>query len=234
MIQYIKYLLIFAKRPSPYIYENNKTTIEKTRSVFIYYLWEVVFLIPIVLILALLDQYGLLPENANTLNTISNFWENLFLICLAIPFLEEVIFRSHLSSPRWSIVASLVSVICSVFFVVSNIVTDFNSKVIILISTFIGIIYSFFVSDQYLRNIWQKYYPIIFYIMVLAFTLVHLTNFDYKKIPLILFPLLLIAQFIGGIFLGFIRVRYGFWYSVLSHCWFNFVLLIIKYVDYST
>lgn len=231
MLYYIKELWIFIHRPSPNIYNCEKTVPERIVGVFIYYLWEVIFLIPVITVLAVLNHYELLPENANKLDTKIGFWGNLFLICLAIPLLEEVIFRSHLSSTRWSIVAFLVSVICGVFFVLSSVIIDFNSKVPILISAFLIIIASFFVSNKFLVNIWHQYYPILFYILAFTFSLVHFTNFDYIKTPVILFPLLLIPQLLGGIFLGFIRLKYGFWYSVLSHCWFNFVLLIIKYLD---
>lgn len=232
MLYYIKDLWLFIHKPSPTIYDNNKTFKKRILSVFVYYLWEIIFLFPVIATLAVLNYYGLLPENANKLNTKVDFWENLFLICLAVPLIEEIIFRSHLASPRWSIVACLVSIICGILFIFEIIIVDFNSKLPFLVSVFLVSISSFLFSGQFLINIWHKYYFVIFYSIVFAFSLVHLTNFDYKKTPTILFPVLLTAQFLGGVFLGFIRLKYGFWYSVLSHCWFNFVLLTIKYINY--
>ena len=231
MLYYIKDLWLFIHKPSPTIYDSNKTVKERVLSVFIYYLWEIIFLFPVIAALAVLNYYGLLPENSNKLNTKTDFFENLFLICLAVPFVEEIIFRSHLASPRWSIVACLVSIVCGMLFVFEIIIVNFNSKLPILVSIFLISVSSFLFSDQFLRNFYKRYYFVIFYSIAFAFSLIHLTNFDYKKTPFILFPVLLTAQFLGGIFLGFIRLKYGFFYCVLSHFWFNFTLLVAKYID---
>jgi membrane protease YdiL (CAAX protease family) len=58
-------------------------------------------------------------------------------------------------------------------------------------------------------------FAVFYWLSVLAFALVHLTNFSSGTI-LVLLPLVL-PQFVLGILLGYVRVRIGLWGAMLLH-----------------
>ena len=78
---------------------------------------------------------------------------------------------------------------------------------------------------------WYQHHPrLLFYGTTLAFGALHITNYDPSVWPLMVF--LVLPQTILGLWLGYIRLRYGFGWAVLGHAFHNgFVLsptLLIK------
>ncbi len=71
----------------------------------------------------------------------------------------------------------------------------------------------------------SNYFPLAFYLSVLAFGFVHLFNFEAYDQYLWLAPLLVLPQLISGVFLSFIRVRMGLLYSIVLHAAFNGVII---------
>ena len=71
----------------------------------------------------------------------------------------------------------------------------------------------------------SRYFPLAFYLSVIAFGFVHLFNFEGYKDYLWLAPFLVLPQLISGVFLGFIRVRMGLVYSIALHAAFNCILI---------
>lgn len=71
----------------------------------------------------------------------------------------------------------------------------------------------------------SRYFPWIFYVLTLAFALVHLSNYpNFSEIwPLAL--LLISPQLNIGVFLGFIRIRFGLLWAIAFHAAYNLVLL---------
>ncbi|ABW25758.1 hypothetical protein AM1_0712 [Acaryochloris marina MBIC11017] len=62
----------------------------------------------------------------------------------------------------------------------------------------------------------------MFYGLALAFGLIHVSNFTSLGVQaLLLAPLLVLPQIVIGVFLGFIRLQYGFWWAVLTHGFHN-------------
>lgn len=66
----------------------------------------------------------------------------------------------------------------------------------------------------------------LFWLLTIAFALVHITNYDFDIIPIWAYPLMVLPQFITGILLGIVRIRFGLRYSIILHSAFNFVLLV--------
>lgn len=71
----------------------------------------------------------------------------------------------------------------------------------------------------------KNYFRYIFYLSAILFALVHLLNFDFEEPIIWLAPLIVMPQFIAGIFMGFIRIKMGLIWSVLLHATFNGLLL---------
>ena len=65
----------------------------------------------------------------------------------------------------------------------------------------------------------QAFFPAFFWLSTIAFACIHLFNFNEANFALLL-PLVL-PQFVTGAILGYVRVYYGLWASVLLHALHN-------------
>lgn len=81
------------------------------------------------------------------------------------------------------------------------------------------------VARRPLRWAWRRrqisYFPWIFHLSSVAFSAVHLYNFNLAQTPLWLLPLLVLPQWVTGMVLGWLRVRRGIGASILLHAIFN-------------
>jgi len=72
---------------------------------------------------------------------------------------------------------------------------------------------------------WIKNFRFFFYSFATLFALVHLSNYANNSILFfIIAPIIILPQFIGGLALGYIRLRLGFFWGVLQHGIYNFVV----------
>lgn len=71
----------------------------------------------------------------------------------------------------------------------------------------------------------SRYFKAAFWSLTLAFALVHLTNYPGISQHWYLAPLLISPQLCLGIFLGFVRVRFGLLSAILFHAAYNGILL---------
>ena len=78
-----------------------------------------------------------------------------------------------------------------------------------------------------IRNIWNKFYGWIFYLVSIAFGLLHILNFEPSLNIYLLAPVLVAPQILIGINLGYLRIRFGLIWSILFHAFYNGILLSI-------
>ena len=71
----------------------------------------------------------------------------------------------------------------------------------------------------------SRFFKTAFWGFTLSFALFHLTNFPGLGDLWFLAPLLISPQFCLGIFLGYIRVRFGLLYAMLFHAGYNGILM---------
>jgi membrane protease YdiL (CAAX protease family) len=71
----------------------------------------------------------------------------------------------------------------------------------------------------------SKYFRLAFYTSAVAFALVHVSNFPNFSQVWFLAPLLISPQFFLGLFLGYIRVRFGLLWAMIFHSAYNGILL---------
>lgn len=81
------------------------------------------------------------------------------------------------------------------------------------------------------RSYYHSGFPYFFYGMAILFAFVHITNFHLEMRILLLSPLIVLPQFIGGMFLGYVRVRLGIWWSVLLHAMHNSVYIMFLVIS---
>ena len=66
-----------------------------------------------------------------------------------------------------------------------------------------------------------RHFGWVFYGSTVLFAVVHLYNFKFNQISLIVLPLLILPQFVTGLVLAWLRVRRGIGASVILHAVFN-------------
>lgn len=82
-------------------------------------------------------------------------------------------------------------------------------------------LYRYFISAK----VWDFLFKILVYIIPLLFGFVHLSNFGDITLPLILMsPVLIGSQIIGGYLYTFLRVKFNFASAVVTHMLWNLVL----------
>ncbi len=71
----------------------------------------------------------------------------------------------------------------------------------------------------------SSFFKYIFYLFTLVFGFYHITNFQLSTTTLLLSPLLVAPQLGVGVFLGFVRVRFGLVWAIALHALYNLVLI---------
>ncbi|MBX7501003.1 CPBP family intramembrane metalloprotease [Qipengyuania sp. YG27] len=77
----------------------------------------------------------------------------------------------------------------------------------------------FLLRDRDAMGWFQRLFPLLFWLSAVGFASVHLFNFKPEEMMMAL-PLVL-PQFVTGTILGYLRVNYGLWASVLLHALHN-------------
>ncbi len=164
---------------------------------------------PLLVLMALvggLEQLGLWDEDMHSLQKIFQEMEPVLIFFFAVimaPLLEEVMFR---------------------------LILRFRSNFLILWSIHIGVALQLGQKRSLLktaRKVWDKFYDWVFYLMTMAFGLMHIMNFEPSLNIYLLAPILVAPQILIGINLGYLRVRFGLIWSILFHAFYNGILMSI-------
>ena len=193
----------------------------------------VVFGISIIIgIIRLVFKISFSPSNLET----PTFW---FINIFAFPILEETAFRLPLIYKRLNL--SLSVLLLSYYTLSIVLVGDvINMSDMILtrmgLSVFIAVLTYFIVGIKTIgfkvKEFWENHYKIIFYTLLLLFTFRHLDSYMLTSLVFLFSPLLLLPQFIGGVFFSFTRVRLGFIYVILLHMMINFIVFTPRLILY--
>ncbi|MCF0059707.1 type II CAAX prenyl endopeptidase Rce1 family protein [Dyadobacter sp. CY356] len=159
------------------------------------------------------------------------------LACLYAPIVEELQFRLCLKYSKINFAAF--SGIW-LFYFLKKFMTGYGlfgelnhtSLAVGLSLIFMAMIYSFLHENGDINNrlekFWRKRYKVIFYLSVIGFGFLHITNFDWRLSTLLLIPVLTLPQTSLGFMLGYVRLKYGFLYAILLHAGFNLSLLCFQ------
>jgi hypothetical protein len=189
-------------------------------------------LIPCSVFIIILKIFEFLP--ADRTEDLDDSLISLGHIIFLAPVLEESVFRLPLKLSTITLSASF-----SVFiiFIIKLFFLQEDNYIIYLLSIPLSVIFCGLISygkDIYfrIRAFWKKHFRYVFYFFTLIFGLFHLFNYNEIYWWMILSsPFLTLPHIIMGFFLGFIRMNYGFFYSLLFHATINFipsVPLIVK------
>lgn len=155
------------------------------------------------------------------LNTKKSILIGVFLA----PIYEEILFRALLIfKKKYIYLFIIVSAIIAVLAVIER-----NTIAAIIFSAllFIPIILLVIFSEENIEIFIKQDFIYFFYFSVFFFGFAHITIFsgDFLKIILIS-PILVSPQIIGGFILGYIRMNYGLRYSILFHLIINSAMLL--------
>ena len=163
----------------------------------------------------------------------------LFAVVVVAPLAEEIIFRGWLSGRPGHILALIAFGIGAVGLTTLLAATGFSYGTDALESGLVGmglgiiggtvlaLAVLFFLRGTGAMDWFQRFFPLFFWLSTLAFSLVHVFNFKPEQIAMAL-PLVL-PQFVTGTMLGYLRVNYGLWASILLHVMHNgaFISLVL-------
>ncbi len=140
------------------------------------------------------------------------------------PIIEEMLFRYILCRPDQIIY--LFPFLIPIFLLGPKPIS-----IIILGIILIGIFYPFGQPKHYKKtfywNTYSNFFPWIFHIVALLFANIHLFNFVLNEITFITLPLLTLPQWITGLVLGWIRIKFGIGSSIVLHAIFNIGPILI-------
>lgn len=75
---------------------------------------------------------------------------------------------------------------------------------------------------------WEKFFPLFIYASAIIFGLVHISNYaNFSWLFILVSPILIFTQLIGGFILSYLRVRFNFWLGFLYHALWNFTAIFI-------
>jgi hypothetical protein len=214
--------------------------------------WSVLQLLSIIIgisfILVNISSYlaNLVGFNQTANNMVVDFlnqypiWVAILMISVVGPLTEEIGFRLFLSKDKnWFFLGLaafgyfFIQFIFDLLFDLEN-PTTFVSLgfFIILLGYFIFlIILNFQVPAKVFDKFITTKFTYLFWFSILSFGLLHITNYLGFWRYFYLIPLLVSPQLIAGIFLGFTRVKFGFWWCFLLHAFFNFILGLAIFAD---
>ena len=148
------------------------------------------------------------------------------LAVIMAPILEEAAFRLPM---KFSYVRISIALGVALLVIAGQIQDEKTAGMVIgmvLLSVFI---YQFVnnqkdnLLNEKLGNWWEHHFYIPFWLLTVAFALLHLSNFG--DFPLHFAPFLVLPQFVLGAILGYVRTGFGFVYAVLFHALHNGVLV---------
>lgn len=196
---HFKNYLQFLKKPNPNPNHDKIKTSDKWRTLLVFIVIDAILITPAVIIIILIQEFSNLNINNHKLSDLSN---ELGIIGL-------IIFGS--------IIGPIIEEI--IFRLPLNYKRNYFFK---LLGKAIG--------KEKVKNFWFNNYTIFFYLFIAAFGLVHITNYkDESLVIILLAPILILPQIIGGTIISYLRMKIGFSWGFLEHAIFNLIVMFITF-----
>ena len=150
----------------------------------------------------------------------------LLIGALAIPVLEECLFRSWLTGSRRALagagLALAAALACGTAWLVLRSSAEVTIGFILIAALLIAPLLIWKTNGGSAQWV-PAAFPRLFYLSVMLFGLAHLSNYAMDR-PWLLLPFVL-PQTIAGTIFGFARVRYGMWANITLHATSNALFL---------
>ncbi|MEG3155970.1 CPBP family glutamic-type intramembrane protease [Sphingomonas sp. RB1R13] len=142
----------------------------------------------------------------------------LLVGALALPIVEEIVFRGWLSGRRRMLVAVAVLVGFIASLAMARLTVGpapFKTMAVLLLAWLVvGPVLIWKTKGS--TPLWfARVFPVLYFASALLFGLAHISNYDMSR-PWVLLPFVL-PQATAGLIFGFARVRYGMWANIALH-----------------
>lgn len=203
-------LIDFLKNP-----EEKQSTISdnkfKIQSLFSILFIDLLLMIPTIGVISLMEFLGLFDSETHALEELLREHPLLILITgISVkPFIEEMIFRLHLRIDKNVPIQLLIGM--------SSILGHNTQEKV----------------KGFIRQRWIQNYSYIFYLSAFVFAMIHISNYEFSAKILIISPIILMPQFIIGLLLGFLRVKFGLMWGFYLHSLHNLIFLSISIATFT-
>jgi len=197
-------LFLFLKKPidSP---NENQTLKKKTTQLFLILLLDLVIAGICILVLSVLESLEVYSNESHKFNELMRTLPKGVLIfagVVAVPLIEEVLFRMYLRYKT----NYLLRLFVALFYI-----TGKENKEAI---------------EKRIKKAWYKRYVYIFYASAVLFGFVHIFNFDADYKMILLFPIITSPQIFVGIFAGYLRTQYSVIWGYFLHAFHNLIFFL--------
>lgn len=187
-----------------------------------YWLIMLLWMIPIVIIFVIMDidRSNAADKAINRIKIDSIYWR-IFLVCLFLPFLEELAFRLSLKFSKINLTLGL-SLFC--FYILATIMKelDLHKSIRIIASLLFSILVGvkIWVNNDVVRVFLTRNNMLMISVLCFSFAIIHYNDYNFKSSPHTAVISMIGALFIAY-YLSFVRLKFGFAYAVLVHCLHN-------------
>lgn len=211
----------FLKNPHDNLVFLETSTKKKIYEILIYSTISILIILLLILFLYFSNLIQFFP--ATKISDLTDM-ENLFLGVIFAPILEEIRFRLFLKKNIFYVFIFIAFWLLSLDKLPTYLAYTLGVIIVVLI---IFILLYWVKVDNLLTILYRKYFPYIFYFSAIIFALFHLNNFKTLAIPIWIIPLLVLPQFIMGLVFGYIRIKNGLLWSILTHSLYNSSILLL-------
>ncbi len=160
----------------------------------------------------------------------------IIVIVLFVPILEEALYRLGLKFSINGVAALCLGISYSVYLFFQP--SDINWKnPYVLITFWSAFIFTFFLYQFLLKkhqsfviNFYKRNTNLIILVSIISFAYSHITLYGQQDLinNLFLSPLILLPYVIAGALFSFLRIKFGFWYGVLGHIFWNSLVFYLS------
>jgi hypothetical protein len=191
--------LQFLKKPNPNPNHHKIKTRDKWKTLLAFVLIDAILITPAVLVIILIQEFSNLDINNHRVSDLVNDFGLIGLIILG------------------GLIGPIIEEI--IFRLPLNYKRNYLFK-------WVGKV----IGREKVKNFWFKNYTIFFYLFIVAFGLVHITNYKDESLGIILIaPILILPQIIGGTIISYLRMNIGFIWGFLEHAIFNSILMLVTF-----
>tara|TARA_R110002167_G_scaffold348739_1_gene560167 strand:+ start:59 stop:754 length:696 start_codon:yes stop_codon:yes gene_type:complete len=147
------------------------------------------------------------------------------LTALLAPIVEEFTFRLGLKFSK----RNFIIMIGGLTFVVLKVLLHLDWEICLAAVSFVILFLSLILKAKAIDSLaefWKNHRLLIFYFLLLSFSVVHSTNFELSGPMLLYIPLLILPQIMGGLVYGYARFNHGILMSIGLHMASNGILTL--------
>ncbi len=228
-----KKFLNYLKQPVP-INSQTGTTYQKIRGTWTIFVIKTLLTIAIGVLVTLI--YDPVNKTAVRWNEEFSTLTIFFLSIIILPLFEEIAFR--LSLRFKPLYLSLTLGTLSYYFMskaichtsLSNVDHHFTAR--LLVAAGVIVVSYPILYQQKIKNVlevfWEMNFKWIFYFFCFAFAWMHIFNYGITLKHLLLLPIITLSKLISAMTYGYIRMHYGFIYSLGLHMFWNSIGFVVS------